>query len=112
MSGSSDQRRYPRVLLSGAVRCSADPNLILFAPGGNVSQGGLYIHATSGLRTGTEVVLRFHLPFVGDLVETRGMVRWRSVNPQTSDVQGFGIEFVGLSPVARSQIERYTQAPG
>ena len=92
-------RRHRRVPLKVEVKSQASGET---SPGraGNISEGGLLIHAARPFDVGTEVLLCFRLPG-GRRVETLGLVRHRSVGGQT------GLMFVQLNPAAREAIAEY-----
>jgi uncharacterized protein (TIGR02266 family) len=60
----------------------------------NISLGGVFIEADSGLPFGARVVLSFRVPTQTDAIVVEGHVRW--VETEDGLVKGIGIRFDGL----------------
>lgn len=85
------------------------PSTTIFSPGGNLSAGGMLIKARSNLAPGTEMAIRFQLPYLGDMVETRGVVRWRQLDTREDETLAVGVEFLELQQAVRERLNSYIE---
>jgi len=86
-----------------------EPGTTIFSPGGNLSGGGMYLHARSTVTQGAAVAIRFQIPYLGDMVEARGVVRWRQLDVREEETVGIGIEFLDLESPTRERILQYIE---
>lgn len=85
------------------------PSTTIFSPGGNLSAGGMLIKARSNISPGTEMAIRFQLPYLGDMVETRGVVRWRQMDIREEETVAVGVEFTELHQTVRERLNSYIE---
>ncbi len=78
----------------------------------NISHGGMFIHTTKPLDTGTIVNLRFYIPGQKVPLNLKGEVRWM-VRPEEvrhrSQMPGMGIRFLDLTPRKVSRIKNFVK---
>lgn len=88
----------------------AQPATTVFSPGGNLSGGGMFLRARSSLAPGTEVTVRFQLPYLGDMGEARGVIRWRQMDVREEETAGIGIEFTEIDVPLRERILHFIES--
>ncbi|MHB8420572.1 MAG: PilZ domain-containing protein [Myxococcales bacterium] len=98
----SDRRQHSRILLNERCWCEAQ-DVSVFAPMGNVSEGGLFVRTQLPLPVGTEATLRFQLGDGGPEHEVRAVVVWRSPALPGAPA-GMGLRFTRAAPEAVSGI--------
>ncbi len=69
----------------------------------------MYLQARSTVAPGTQVAVRFQIPYLGDMVEARGVVRWRHLDVRDEETVGLGIEFLDLQKPTRERILQYIE---
>lgn len=94
-------RRQPRVLCRATVICQGNGETF-YGTIEDISPHGMYVGGEREVRVGTELSLKFLLPWQElHLVETRAKVTWSNgLRPRRKSnlPTGFGVEFVGLEP--------------
>ncbi len=71
----------------------------VFAPMGNLSEGGLFVRTQLPLPVGTEATLRFHLGDEGPEHEVKAVVVW-GTNGAPASPAGMGLRFIEPAPDA------------
>jgi len=94
-------RRQPRVLCRATVICQAGGETF-YGTIEDISPHGMFIGGERKVRIGTELLLKFLLPWQElHLVETQAKITWSNgLRPRRKShlPAGFGVEFVGLDP--------------
>lgn len=94
-------RRQPRVLCRATVICQVNDETF-YGTIEDISPHGMFVGGEREIRIGTELMLKFLLPWQElHLVETRAKVTWSNgLRPRRKSYlpAGFGVEFVGLEP--------------
>ncbi len=98
-----EQQRYYRAQLSlpVTIQCADER---FHATLLNISLGGAAVAAEKPLRSGASTSIYFSIPEIGGETELRGRVAWSSKEGH------HGIQFAGLSPSIRNDLERWLQA--
>jgi uncharacterized protein (TIGR02266 family) len=97
-------RQYERVI--APIRCWCEANeVLIFAPVGNISEGGLFLKTSSPLPTGMTAKLRISVPHL-PVVETRAVVAWSRTLGSEAPC-GMGMRFEDMSPGDRANISRW-----
>jgi uncharacterized protein (TIGR02266 family) len=74
----------------------------------NISEGGLFLITYTQRRCGEVITIRFTLPGLDRVIETRAEVRWqRAADSERRVNPGVGVRFLDLSEVDRLAIERF-----
>lgn len=71
----------------------------VFAPMGNLSEGGLFVRTQLPLPVGTQTTLRFHLGDDGPEHEVKAVVVW-GTNGAAASPPGMGLRFTHADPDA------------
>lgn len=94
-------RRQPRVLCRATVICQLNDETF-YGTIEDISPHGMFVGGEREIRIGTELMLKFLLPWQElHLVETRAKVTWSNgLRPRRKSYlpAGFGVEFVNLEP--------------
>ncbi|HUB07101.1 MAG TPA: PilZ domain-containing protein [Myxococcales bacterium] len=93
-----ERRQHPRILLNERCWCEAE-DVSVFAPMGNLSEGGLFVRTQLPLPVGTEATLRFHLGDDGPEHEVKAVVVWGTSGAAASP-SGMGLRFTSAAPEA------------
>ncbi len=102
-----EQRRHPRAPSHQRCWCEG-PDITIYAPIENLSEGGLFLRASAPLARGTEVSLR--LVQGGDQVCASAAVVWHRNTGAAEEEPGMGLRFHALdmraSAALRGQVGR------
>ncbi len=101
-----DRRRDPRVGFNIEVRLNQDrPFIRSHETFGDLSVRGAFLRTHGAYAIGRVLNLRFRLPSADTFITCSAAVRHQRLG------QGVGVEFLGLSPESRAQIESSVGVP-
>jgi uncharacterized protein (TIGR02266 family) len=96
-----EKRQHNRVTISAVVNLSSEDNFYAGAAR-DISVGGLYVEAETGLPIGTEVTALLKLP--SKVLSLRAEVVWSAKGSKTT---GMGLRFLNLPAHAKREIEAF-----
>jgi uncharacterized protein (TIGR02266 family) len=107
-AGWAERRAAPRYEVATEVSFESETNFYVGFTA-DISAGGLFVVSWSAQPIGARVSLTFTLPDTAREVKVEGVVRWvREHNARDPDLwPGMGIQFEGLEPGIRQEIERF-----
>lgn len=109
MVPSAEQRRFARASYRTPVRIELPGLGAIEGRTEDISSGGLLVVANGGVKSGTEVTVRFALPLDGRVVAEPGTIKWSRTArfDNQSGMCAMGVQLTGPAPDTLKQIERY-----
>jgi serine/threonine protein kinase len=113
-ASSSEQRRFSRAAYRTPVRIEVPGIGAVDGRSEDISAGGLLVVSRGGLKSGTEVTVRFALPLDGRVVAEPAIIKWSrpARSDESSGLSAIGVELRSAATETLRQIERYVSFMG